>query len=45
MTLKEFASLGGKARASKLTAERRMEISKKATKAKLDKKDKKLGLV
>lgn len=38
MTVKEFASLGGKARAAKLTKEQRMEISKKATKAKLDKK-------
>jgi len=44
LTVKEMASLGGKARASKLTPERRMEISRKATQAKLDKKAKKSGL-
>lgn len=38
MTQWQFASLGGRARAKKLSKKRRIEISKKANKAKRDKK-------
>ena len=37
LTQKEFASLGGKARAKKLSKKRRLEISRLANRAKLDK--------
>jgi hypothetical protein len=40
MTQKEFASLGGQARANKLTAERRIEIAKKAVQARIEKRQK-----
>jgi general stress protein YciG len=33
LTIKEFASMGGKARAKKLSPQRRTEIAKKAGKA------------
>jgi len=38
LTLKQFASLGGKARAAKLSRRRRLEISRKAVEAKATKR-------
>lgn len=40
MTLKQFATKGGHARAKKLTKERRIEIAKIAVKARIDKAQK-----
>jgi hypothetical protein len=43
MTLKEFASLGGKARALKLSKERRSEIAKLAVTARENKRKQQNG--